>query len=40
MPELSKNNKEILVSIICTAYNHEKYIKYAIDGFLMQKNQL
>lgn len=37
MPELSKNNKEILVSIICTAYNHEKYIKYAIDGFLMQK---
>ena len=27
----------MIVSIICTAYNHEKYIKYAIDGFLMQK---
>lgn len=31
------SNEEILVSIICTTYNHEKYISYAIDGFLMQK---
>ena len=29
--------KEILVSVICTAYNHEKYIKSALDGFVMQK---
>ena len=29
--------KEILVSVICTAYNHEKYIKDALEGFVMQK---
>ncbi|MBZ0204738.1 MAG: glycosyltransferase [Flavobacteriales bacterium] len=26
-----------LVSIVCTAYKHEKFIKEALDGFLMQK---
>ena len=26
-----------LVSIICPAYNHEAFIKQALDGFLMQK---
>lgn len=30
-------NKEIMVSIICNAYNHEKYIRDALDSFLMQK---
>ena len=28
---------EIKVSIICNAYNHEKYIEKAIDSFIMQK---
>jgi len=26
-----------LVSACCTTYNHERYIKNAIEGFLMQK---
>lgn len=29
--------KNIIVSIICTAYNHEKHIRSALDGFVMQK---
>ena len=29
--------EEILVSIDCITYNHEKYIRKAIEGFLMQK---
>lgn len=30
-------SQEKLVSVICTAYNHGKYIKSALDGFVMQK---
>lgn len=29
--------ENILVSIICITYNHEKYIRYALEGFLKQK---
>ena len=28
---------EVMVSIICNAYNHERYISDALDGFLKQK---
>lgn len=31
------NKDDILVSISCLAYNHEKYIRQALDGFIMQK---
>lgn len=30
-------SEDILLSIICNAYNHEKYIEKTLEGFLMQK---
>jgi group 2 glycosyl transferase len=32
-----KDTNAVLVSIRCTVYNHEKYIRKALDGFVMQK---
>ena len=29
--------QEIMVSVICNAYNHEKYIRDALEGFVKQK---
>lgn len=31
------DDNKIMVSIICTAYNHEKYIRQCLDSFVMQK---
>ena len=30
-------NKVPLVSVVCTTYNHEKYIRQTLDGFIIQK---
>ena len=30
-------NEQIKLSIMCTAYNHEKYIRQTLEGFVMQK---
>lgn len=30
-------NEKIMVSISCTVYNHEKYLRQCLDGFIMQK---
>lgn len=27
----------VLVTVVCITYNHEKYIRNALDGFLSQK---
>ena len=31
------HNGEMKVSVFCLAYNHEKLIRDALDGFVMQK---
>lgn len=30
-------NQEIMVSVICTVFNHEKFVRDALDGFVMQR---
>lgn len=30
-------NDKIMVSVTCTVYNHEKYLRKCLDGFVMQK---
>ena len=34
---MSNDKSQILVSIVCITYNHESYLRRALDGFLMQK---
>ena len=36
-PERERQANRAVVSVICTAYNHEGYIAKALDGFLMQE---
>ena len=31
------DKENIVVSVLCTAYNHEKYIRQCLDSFVMQK---
>ncbi len=33
----SENSNKVMVTVICSTYNHEEYIRSALDGFLMQK---
>lgn len=37
MPINKTDSGRPLVSVFCTAYNHEKYIRRCLDGFIMQK---
>lgn len=37
LSEWHSSSDKPLVSVCCTAYNHEKYIAQAIDGFIMQE---
>jgi len=30
------NEKDIMVSVVCLAYNHERYIRKALESFVMQ----
>ncbi len=34
---MKNSENDIKVSVICTAYNHSKYIRQCLDGFVMQK---
>ena len=34
---MTNDKSQILVSIVCITYNHEPYLRQALDGFLMQK---
>lgn len=37
MSETKKQEYPVMVSVLCTVYNHEKYLRKSLDGFVMQK---
>lgn len=37
--DISKSQGSVFVTICCTAYNQEKYIRQCLEGFVMQKTQ-
>lgn len=37
--DISKSQDSVFVTICCTAYNQEKYIRQCLEGFVMQKTQ-
>lgn len=37
MIDTANNGGKIVVSVVCTAYNHEKYIRDALEGFVSQQ---
>lgn len=34
-----KERSDIVCSVLCMTYNHEKFIRYALDGFVSQKSK-
>ncbi len=34
---INDKKENVMVTVICTAFNHEKYLRQCLDGFVMQK---
>ena len=37
MQEMQNNEQPLMVTIRCTVFNHERYLRECLDGFVMQK---
>ena len=37
MEQNIKNQQQLMVTIRCTVFNHERYLRECLDGFVMQK---